>query len=232
MQAAPSYLTPGQEGHLNLETLALLHANAVDLVTNGHYDWALQQFRDVLQGLQAKDFAAEDMNADDPRDAFVQVFSADFDGVSEVYSMDDFCLSRPLAVLVQQDRYEGLSQEEISIFSMAALFNIGLCYQIKSQKQSRHMFHERARTMYELAHRSVKSFDVHDGLKSSIGVLGLAICNNLAILYADSYQLEALTSCLEVIQSYLYDIDGNDAIWAHANLFDWRFFKSRHAAVA
>ena len=54
---------------------------------------------------------------------------------------------------------------------------------------------------------------------------------NLAVMFADTYQRAQLARCIDILEVYAQDLDWTWN-WIYYNLFEWRAFEARHAAVA
>ena len=97
---------------------------------------------------------------------------------------------------MEGDKYNAVFEEDLAIFTVAALFNVGFCYQRLSLEQLESTCRQRAKSVYELAFNN-------EALESAARLLAAPWCNNLAAVYAETYERNDLKRRLEALTTYL-----------------------------
>lgn len=230
---------------MNLETITLLHARAVDLCHAGEYSSANKAFRQVLQQLKK----LEQFKMNRSEEAVVALPSEHHHTCLQIFPMTDetdhhqgdksMQLGGPLCVLFKEDRYEDVSSQDIALFVVAALFNMGLNLQLLTQHKC---FSKDATTNTAMTAEKVYriALDVLRSIpnpstphhQSTMAFLGAFLCNNLAAHYFESFAHQEGCDVLNGLEFYLQRYDGEPICWLNLNIVLWRDVHWHHAAAA
>ena len=143
-----------------------------------------------------------------------------FDSLQLTTDMDDF-LSAELA---EPDR---------NLFIATCLYNIGNCCHAMFLYGSQNAQTLKvAKSVYLLALDIVGAMSVASMRETNAPLLGSALCNNLAALYADLFQLPSMDNCLYCLEQYMEEVPEEAFDLLHANLLFLRDQKLRHAGMA
>lgn len=227
---------------MNVDVVTQLHDAALGFVKIGQPEAALRVLRDVLQQLKTHEAYSVIRNDSDdttarPRRqtsaAVVHIFPVSCEqGCSELLSMSSFSLFQPWEVFCEISDYEApLSYPETMFFISATLYNIGICYQILCFQRAKSHYRDRAKRVYEIALRTLEGLLTNSDFKATVHLLGASIANNLAVIFADTYQRAQLARCIDILEVYAQNLDWTWN-WIYYNLFEWRTFEARHAALA
>ena len=220
--------------------IAQLNDHAVKLLNIGDLVSALTQFREVVHLLYEDEMrvpghlSSNATHSPSTRcDLDLQHFPVTYQCQHELQSACGFRLFQPLVVLLaaKDNRDDRLSDEESTIYIISCLYNIGFCYQMLACGRQRWLYQSRAKNAYESALRNLGNLHAHHDMTPLVCLLGASVSNNLAASYADTFQVEGLTRCLNYLDFFLRHVDLSFA-WAYSNIFEWRLFRERHAALA
>lgn len=219
---------------MTVEILALLHAKGVDLASTGHHEEALKLFRQMLPELRRFELGTLDAPRSAPpaeQESVLRLFPIEEDTLGGSSSDERSRLFPLLSVLVEEDRYQDLSSQDMTLFTAATLFNVGRCYQIQFLQKPRSNVLRYAERIYRAAIDIVRAFLPPATLAPSLAMLGAALCNNLAAIYAESFERRLLLECVDAMESYMQNVGGS-LPRLRANRLSWRSIETQHAGVA
>ena len=218
---------------MNIDTVTQLHGSAVSLMKTGAYEAAMKVLRDILELL--KKHEAEivvDPDTTMPSRNAVHMFPVTCEDCTDMRSMGDFSLFQPWDVFCETNNAQAaLCHQETMVFIVATLYNIGVCYQLLCTKHARTHYQQRAQSVYEIALRSLESLHAYTEFSSVVNLFGASIANNLGAIFADTFHVANLSRCVDIMEVYAQDLDWSWN-WIYYNLFEWRDFQARHAAIA
>ena len=219
---------------MNLDMVTQLHDSAVQLMKIGYHGAAMRMLRDALLLMKTHEaeIVVDNDTAVPSRISVVHMFPVSSEGSTKLRSMCNFPLFRPWEVFCETNDTESpLSYQETMLFIVTILYNIGICYQTLCLKHVRSLYQVRAKNVYEIALRTLPILHAYPEFSCAANLLGASTANNLGAIFADTFQIESLTRCVDLMEHYAQDID---ITWTliHFNIFEWRAFETRHAALA
>ena len=211
----------------SLSHLISLHAQAVDLLHNKNDPCkALVVFQDVIRSLRELLMAEYDHRSASGFRLYVECLA----GTSEDNFISSGVVETP-PMVVKELASNGMTKEDETLFSVTALYNIGLCYHVKGNLV-------RAGKFYKVALGHLQgTLQMADSTTISQNYVMVAsfLCNNLAAIHAEFFDSNGLRDCLKMLQNLLEHVDPDQhphVTMLYANLLHWNSFNAWHASVA